>query len=119
MKYQGIVVDRLNTLDDRKTKLYSTYKEAHKAAENLCKRTMGERGSISVKEVARPRLNTYKVESIDHLNGEYLPGTEVELYLGKDQEAARAVFDKFLETETTTAIGSKLEDDGRWEIIWE
>jgi hypothetical protein len=62
---------------------------------------------------------TYKVESISYLNGEYLPGTEVELYKGTDKVKARTVFDKFSETEDTAAIGSLLQEDGRWEIIWE
>jgi len=69
--------------------------------------------------VALEEGSMYKVESIEYLDGEYLPGTEVELYSGKDKDAARMVFDKFVETESTTAIGSKREDDGRWEIIWE
>ena len=47
-KYQGHVIDRLGTLDARKTKLYDSYYEAHKAAEKLCERTMGERGEINV-----------------------------------------------------------------------
>lgn len=50
VKYQGIVKDQLNTLDTRKTKLYSTYKDAHDAAEKLCKRTMESRGTIEVVE---------------------------------------------------------------------
>ena len=48
MGYVGIVKDRLQTLKTRKTKKYNTYKEAHDAAERLCKRTMGERGTIDV-----------------------------------------------------------------------
>ena len=50
-KYRGLVVDDLKTLDTRKTKLYLTYKEAHDAAEKLCKRTMGDRGTIEVDEI--------------------------------------------------------------------
>lgn len=61
----------------------------------------------------------YKVESINYLNGEYLPGTEAELYSGKDKDEARRAFEKFVESDSVTAIGSKQEDDGRWEIIWE
>lgn len=49
-QYQGIVKDDLGTMDARKTKWYSTYKEAHDAAEKLCKRTMGDRGSINVEQ---------------------------------------------------------------------
>jgi len=49
-KYIGIVRDALNSLETRKTKLYDTYKEAHDAAERLCKRTMGDRGTIDVKQ---------------------------------------------------------------------
>lgn len=48
-KYQGIVSDRLNTLPDRKTKLYDTYYDAHKAVENLLKKTYKSRGTIKVK----------------------------------------------------------------------
>jgi len=52
-KYQGIVTDRLGTLETRKTKLYATYKEAHDAAEKLCKKTMGDRGTIDVESITR------------------------------------------------------------------
>lgn len=48
MKYVGIVKDRLQGLETRKTRKYNTYKEAHDAAEKLCRRTMGERGTIDV-----------------------------------------------------------------------
>jgi len=48
MRYVGIVKDRLQTMEARKTKKYDTYKKAHDAAEKLCKRTMGERGTIDV-----------------------------------------------------------------------
>jgi hypothetical protein len=51
MKYRGIVTDDLKSMDDRKTKKYDTYKEAHDAAEALCKRTMGDRGSIDVEQI--------------------------------------------------------------------
>lgn len=49
-QYRGIVKDDLGTMETKKTKWYSTYKEAHDAAENLCKKTMGDRGSIDVEE---------------------------------------------------------------------
>ena len=49
--YKGIVKDQLGTMETRETKLYPTYKEAHDAAEKLCKRTMGERGTIDVVQV--------------------------------------------------------------------
>jgi hypothetical protein len=49
-KFIGIVRDQLHTMEDRKTKPYATYKEAHDAAEKLCKRTMGDRGTIEVEE---------------------------------------------------------------------
>ena len=49
-KYRGVVTDSLKSMDTRKTKTYDTYKEAHDAAEKLCKRTMGDRGSISVEQ---------------------------------------------------------------------
>jgi len=48
--YRGIVKDQLKTLETRKTREYSTYKEAHDAAEKLCKRTYGDRGTIDVEE---------------------------------------------------------------------
>lgn len=48
-KYVGIVKDQLNQ-ETRKTKGYDTYKEAHDAAERLCKRTIGSRGTISVEQ---------------------------------------------------------------------
>ena len=51
MTYQGIVIDRLESMETRKTKKYGSYYEAHTAAEKLCKRTMGERGSILVREL--------------------------------------------------------------------
>lgn len=50
-KYVGYVIDRMNALETKKTKAYDTYAEAHKAAEKLCKRTYGERGTIEVKTV--------------------------------------------------------------------
>ncbi|GFN32562.1 hypothetical protein PCURB6_28220 [Paenibacillus curdlanolyticus] len=46
--YQGLVIDQLKSLETRKTRLYTTYQEAHKAAEKLCKRTYGDRGGIDV-----------------------------------------------------------------------
>jgi hypothetical protein len=51
--YKGIVSDDLNTMETRYTKLYETWKDAHDAAEKLCKRTMGSRGSIGVREVIK------------------------------------------------------------------
>ena len=49
MKYQGIVRDRMNALADRKTFWYSTYEEAHKAAESLCDMYYsGDRGEVDV-----------------------------------------------------------------------
>lgn len=50
-KYIGIVKDQLRYLGTHKTKSYSTYKEAHDAAEKLCKKTLGKRGIIDVKEL--------------------------------------------------------------------
>lgn len=49
-KYKGIVTDKMGTMDTRKTKYYATYKDAHDAAEKLCKKTMGDRGEISVED---------------------------------------------------------------------
>ena len=49
-KYRGLVIDQLKTMTTRKTGVYDTYKEAHDAAEKLCKKTMGERGTIEVEE---------------------------------------------------------------------
>lgn len=51
-KYQGYVIDQLKSLETRKTKLYDTYAEAHRAAEKLCQKTYGDRGTIEVKEAA-------------------------------------------------------------------
>lgn len=48
MAYIGIVRDDLDHLPSRKTKVYDTYYDAHQAAENLCKKTYGDRGSIIV-----------------------------------------------------------------------
>jgi hypothetical protein len=45
---RGHVIDRLGSLPTRKTRWYTTEKEAHDAAEKLCKRTYRERGHIIV-----------------------------------------------------------------------
>lgn len=50
-KYIGIVKDHLGALDTHKTKSYSTYKAAYDAAEKLCKKTIGDRGSIDIEEI--------------------------------------------------------------------
>ncbi|OQC75351.1 MAG: hypothetical protein BWX44_00082 [Spirochaetes bacterium ADurb.Bin001] len=47
-KYRGVVKDKLKALEDKKTRWYATHQDAHAAAERLCKRTMGGRGTISV-----------------------------------------------------------------------
>ena len=47
-KYRGVVKDDLKTMETKYTKWYDTYKEAHEAAEKLCKRTYGNRGSLDV-----------------------------------------------------------------------
>ena len=47
-KYIGVVKDRLQTMETRKTNSYDTHKEAHDAAESLCDATMGDRGTIDV-----------------------------------------------------------------------
>ena len=49
--FKGLVIDQLKTLDTRKTKSYSTYFDAHTAAEQLCRRTMGDRGQVEVEEI--------------------------------------------------------------------
>lgn len=49
--YRGIVKDQLKVLETRKTREYSTYKDAHDAAEKLCKKTYGDRGIVDVEEV--------------------------------------------------------------------
>lgn len=46
--YRGIVIDTLEILQTRETHWYATYEEAHKAAENLCKKTYKGRGAIDV-----------------------------------------------------------------------
>jgi len=48
VRYRGYVKDSLRELDALKTKLYDTYQEAHEAAERLCKKTLGDRGTIDV-----------------------------------------------------------------------
>jgi hypothetical protein len=55
-KYRGLVKDEMDTLETRKTRLYNTYKEAHDKAETLCKKTMGNRGKISVEEITEYKL---------------------------------------------------------------
>lgn len=47
-KYRCIVKDDMHTLEPKLTKWYDTYYDAHQAAEKLCKRTYGQRGSIDV-----------------------------------------------------------------------
>ena len=46
--FKGFVKDDLKSMETLYTKSYITYKEAHDAAEELCKVTMGDRGSIDV-----------------------------------------------------------------------
>ncbi len=46
--YIGIVKDDLGALETLTTKPCDTYYEAHMAAEKLCKKTYGDRGSIDV-----------------------------------------------------------------------
>lgn len=53
--YKGIVKDQMGSLPDRKTKNYSTYRDAHEAAEKLCKQTYGERGTIDVRPIGPGR----------------------------------------------------------------
>ena len=49
MKYRGLVKDRMHYAPLKKTFWYSTYEEAHNAAEELCKKFYsGERGEIDV-----------------------------------------------------------------------
>ena len=50
MKYKGIVKDRMGSLDPKETRWHATYKDAHDAAERLCKVTIGERGTILVQD---------------------------------------------------------------------
>ena len=52
VRYRGVVEDQMKTMDTRKTKHYSTYKDAHDAAERLCKKTMGDRGTIDVEIIS-------------------------------------------------------------------
>lgn len=47
-RWRGIVTDRLNSLKTRYTRYYDSEREAHYAAELICRRTMKERGNISV-----------------------------------------------------------------------
>jgi len=46
--YTGLVLDDLDTLPPRSTRRYNTYREAHRAAEMLCKQTYKSRGCIAV-----------------------------------------------------------------------
>ena len=62
MQYIGVVKDRLQTMEARRTKKYDTYKEAHDAAEKLCERTMGERGTIDVEQI--DTVNAYPLRDI-------------------------------------------------------
>lgn len=50
MKYKGIVKDRMGSLDTKETRWYPTYKDAHDAAEKLCKKTIGNRGTLLVQD---------------------------------------------------------------------
>lgn len=70
-KYQGIVKDMGDTLPNRKTKFYDTYMDAHNAAEKLCKRTYGNRGTIDAYEAIRkgdwvntPRFLKVKIQEV-------------------------------------------------------
>lgn len=51
--YRGLVIDQLGALTTRKTKLYRTYWEAYGAVEQLCKRTMGDRGRLEIEEIGK------------------------------------------------------------------
>ena len=53
VRYRGVVEDQMKTMDKRKTKHYNTYKDAHDAAERLCKKTIGDRGTIDVEIISR------------------------------------------------------------------
>lgn len=48
IKHQGQVIDQLKSLSTHKTKWYDTYQDAQIAAEKLCKRTLGDRGTINI-----------------------------------------------------------------------
>jgi len=55
IKYIGRVTDRLNKqILCGATRVYATREDALQAAERLCKRTVGERGRISVDEINVP-----------------------------------------------------------------
>ncbi len=47
-QFYGLVIDGLHALPTKLTKRYDTYQEAHEAAERLCKKTYGARGTIEV-----------------------------------------------------------------------
>lgn len=47
-KWRGVVTDRLDSLKTRYSLYYTSVREAHYAAEQICKRTMKERGTISI-----------------------------------------------------------------------
>lgn len=53
--YQGILKDRCGILNERRTRYYETYYDAHKAVEKLCRKSWGDRGTIDVILVIRER----------------------------------------------------------------
>ena len=57
-KYQGIVKDRLGTLGERKTRYYTTYEEAYKHAEKLCRKSWEDRATIKVDMIIPDRTIT-------------------------------------------------------------
>jgi hypothetical protein len=75
--------------------------------------------TADTRAAGRRRINVmrkFKVETIRHEGGQYIPGTETEVYQGTDEAEAKRVFDATPET----AIGSTyIADEDRWEIIWE
>ena len=60
IEFVGYVLDRLRSMYPKKTKKYKTYYEAHSAAEKLCKRTMGDRGSIHVRTIINGEISENK-----------------------------------------------------------
>ena len=56
MKYKGIIKNRLNG-EVRKTRLYSTYKEAHRRAESLGKRVYGRNDNWCIDVVVEEGKN--------------------------------------------------------------
>lgn len=102
-KYIGVVKDCLKTMETRKTKMYNTYKEAHDATGRLCKRTMGERRTIDVKQVDRFYID-------------YGTGAGNEWVTGTLEEAKQTAAEGVTYTQTDAVILEDGEEVAR--LVW-